>query len=176
MIIKHTIQTIESVDELVTALSEGERSTFGALLRNLNLSEDKLKPYQSWSNTCYTRNCIVENECFELILLCWKGEQCTPIHDHGGEECWVYFVKGDFEEIVYTIDENQKLIASTKRKARSGDLSYMIDFMGVHSLRHCSKERGMSLHLYAKPIRSCHVFDEETSDFISKKMSYHTKA
>lgn len=175
MTIKYTTQPIQTVDELVIALSKGEKSKFGTLLRNMNLSADKFKPYQSWSKNCYTRNCIVENEFFELILICWEGEQTTPIHDHGGEECWVYFIEGDFEEIIYTLDENQNPIASKQMNVGPGHISYMIDFMGVHRLRHCCKDRGMSLHLYAKPIRSCHIFNEETSKFSSKKMSYNTK-
>lgn len=176
MISKNTTQTIQTIDELVRALSEGEQSTFGTVLRNMNLSKDEFKPHQSWSKTSYTRNCIFENESFELILICWEGQQMTPIHDHGGEECWVYFIEGDFEEIIYTIDENQHPIFSRKMNVDLGHISYMVDFMGVHRLRNCSNDRGMSLHLYAKPIKSCHVFNEETSQFSSKEMSYNTKA
>lgn len=176
MITKHTAQTIQTIDELVMALSEGEKSTYGSLLRNMNLSKDEFKPHQTWSKNAYTRNCIVENEFFELILICWAGEQMTPIHDHGGEECWVYFIDGDFEEIIYTIDENQNPVVSRKIEVGPGHISYMIDFMGVHRLRNCSKTGGMSLHLYAKPIKSCHVFNEETSAFSPKEMSYNTKA
>lgn len=176
MIPQNTVQTIQTIDELVIALSEEDRSMYGALLRNMNLSTGELIPYQSWSKTCYARNCIAENECFELILICWEGQQMTPIHDHGGEECWVYFVEGDFEEIIYTIDENQNPVASRKMNVDPGHISYMMDFMGVHRLRNCSKDRAMSLHLYAKPIKSCHVFNEETSKFSRKEMSYHTKA
>lgn len=176
MVDTDTEQTIQTIDELVMALSEGERSTYGALLRNMSLSKDEFKAHQSWSSESYTRNCIVENENFELILLCWEGNQMTPIHDHGGEECWVCFIEGDFEEVIYTVEENQDPVIKKKRNVGPGDISYMIDFMGVHSLRNCSEDRAMSLHLYAKPIRSCHVFDEETSAFTSIEMSYDTKA
>ena len=176
MISNNTPQIIQTLDELVTALIEGETTTFGALLRSMNLPKDEFEPYQSWSDSCYTRNCIVENESFELILICWEGKQITPIHNHGGEECWIYFIEGEFEEVVYKIDNNQNPVVDKKLNVGPGDTSYMIDFMGVHSLRNCSENRGMSIHLYAKPIRSCQVFDEEMSEFILKEMSYDTKA
>ena len=140
------VENVNSVQDLLSCMTSLDKSQFNACIFAVDLSECDFTPYGSWSEEHYTRNCLYCDDKYEAILLCWEKGQYTPIHDHGGEECWVYFAQGNFEEIVYTIDENQKLIASTKRKARSGDLSYMIDFMGVHSLRHCSKERGMSLH------------------------------
>ena len=59
----------------------------------------------SWSESTYTRNCIFENERFELILICWQSSQKTPIHDHGGEECWVKFIDGEFKETIYKSNE-----------------------------------------------------------------------
>jgi cysteine dioxygenase len=50
----------------------------------------------------------------------------------------------------------------------------MKDFMGFHRLENLSKERSMSLHLYAKPIRDCNIFDEDSMKFVHKKMTYNT--
>ena len=81
--------SFQTLDELVTDLSEGERTDFNNIIRSVNFSHDTFENFCSWSQESYTRNCIVENEKFELILLCWEPGQKTPIHDHGGEECWV---------------------------------------------------------------------------------------
>jgi cysteine dioxygenase len=48
--------------------------------------------------------------------------------------------------------------------------------MGFHSLENISNKKSMSLHLYAKPIRNCKVFDEDSKGFVNKEMSYHTTA
>ncbi len=69
----------------------------------------EFEKYATWSETCYTRNCIAENEDFELILICWEKGQATAIHDHGGEECWVYFVEGEFRENIYTQEKEGEL-------------------------------------------------------------------
>jgi cysteine dioxygenase len=50
----------------------------------------------------------------------------------------------------------------------------MIDFMGFHRLENASSQRSMSLHLYAKPIRDCQIFDEDSKKFAPKKMVYDT--
>lgn len=168
-------KNITSVEELLFALNTSDKTQYGAILRRLDLCLKKFEPYQSWIKSCYTRNCIEENDDFELILLCWEPGQSTPIHGHGGEECWVYFLKGDFEERIYTLDDAENPVLKKRNSVGPGGLSYMENHIGVHSLKNCSSERGLSLHLYANPIRTCKVFDEDASEFIEKEMSYHTK-
>lgn len=166
----------QSLNELVTALDEEERSTYSNIIRSIKLSSDIFEDYCSWSKESYTRNCIVENEKFELILLCWEKGQFTPIHYHGGEECWVKIIQGEFRETIYKEDESGELQAIKSSISKTGDVSYMIDFIGCHRLGNLSDERSMSLHLYAKPIRSCKIFDENSGKFVHKDMVYHTVA
>ena len=165
---------LQTVQELVTALKEEERTTFAEIIQSLNLPASALKPFASWSNECYTRNCIVETEKFELILICWEKEQFTPIHGHNGEECWVKVIQGEFKETIYQLDENEELQVIRSFSSKEGDSSYMIDFMGFHRLENSASKRSMSLHLYSKPIRSCQLFDENLNKFIRKKLIYNT--
>jgi len=167
---------IQSIDDLITALSEEERTEFNHIIRSVNLPAKAFEDYSSWSSECYTRNCILDNEQFELILICWGGGQRTPIHDHGGEECWVKVIEGKFKECIYNEKEDGELEVVKSSIVDVNEVSYMIDFMGFHSLENLSDERSMSLHLYAKPIRSCRAFDEESKSFVQKNLSYHTKA
>ncbi|WP_430413012.1 cysteine dioxygenase [Kordia sp.] len=168
--------TLQSLDDLITALCEEERTTYNHIVRSINLSSEVFKDYCSWSTTCYTRNCIMENEKFELILLCWEKGQKTPIHDHGGEECWVKVIEGEFRETIYKKDENGTLVTITSTISKVNDISYMIDFMGYHCLENLSEKRSMSLHLYAKPISNCNIFDEKSKKIINKELSYDTIA
>lgn len=98
----------------------------------------------------------------------------TAIHDHGGEECWVYFMDSQFEEIIYERDRSN-VKRSLSKMATSGAVSYMSDFLGVHSLKNIGNSRGFSLHLYAKPIRSCNVFNHISEVFEEKEMHYDTR-
>ena len=160
------------MSELIQVLDEEERTKYTTILKTMKLPIAEFKKYATWSETCYTRNCIVENENFELILICWEKEQSTAIHDHGGEECWVYFVEGDFREHIYTENEKGKLEVVKTTNAKPGDVAYMIDFMGYHNLENQSKKRSMSLHLYAKPIKNCNVYDSKKNEFVRKELFY----
>ena len=170
---QHTT-TLETVQELVTALKEEERTTYTEIIQSLELPASALEPFASWSEECYTRNCIVDTEKFELILICWEKEQFTPIHGHNGEECWVKVIQGEFKETIYQLDEKEELQTIRTSISAEGDSSYMIDFMGFHRLENSANERSMSLHLYAKPIRSCRLFDEDLKKFVRKEMTYTT--
>lgn len=109
-----------------------------------------------------------------MILLCWEKGQITPIHDHGGEECWVKVIQGEFREVISKMDKGGELNVVKSTISKSDDISYMIDFMGFHSLENMSNKRSMSLHLYAKPIRNCNLFDEKTGKFVNKDLVYDT--
>ncbi|MDG1332625.1 MAG: cysteine dioxygenase family protein [Crocinitomicaceae bacterium] len=167
---KSTSTNIHSIDELVTALSDGERATFNEIARSFDIPISEFENFCSWSEDGYTRNCVFENEEFELILLCWEPGQKTPIHDHGGEECWVKAVKGEFEEVIYKMDENDALKLVKSDISKTNDITYMIDFMGFHSLQNISNERSMSLHLYAKPIKNCNSYCEDAHKLINREL------
>lgn len=166
----------QNLNELITALSEGERTTYNHIIHSVKFSSNAFDKYASWSNECYTRNCIVDNEKFELILICWSEGQGTPIHDHDGEECWVKFIKGEFKETIYKENEAGELNSVKTTVSKEGKVTYMKDFMGFHTLENLSNKKSMSLHLYAKPIRKCRVFDEKLNTFVTKKLEYDTIA
>lgn len=169
---KNTQKTLETLSELIQVLDEEERTNYTTILETMKLPIAEFEKHATWSDTCYTRNCIVETEEFELVLICWQKEQVTAIHDHGGEECWVCFVEGEFRENIYKEDEKGKLEIVNTSDSKPGDVVYMVDFMGFHNLENRSNTKSMSLHLYAKPIKNCNVYDSKKNTFVRKELSY----
>ena len=165
---------LQGLNDLISALSEGERTTYNHIIHSLQLEPNAFEKYAYWSNDCYTRNCIADTEKFELILICWCAGHQTSIHDHGGEECWVKVIEGEFKETVYKQDEMGALKLTKTKFSKKNDITYMKDFMGFHRLENSANKRSMSLHLYAKPIRSCNVFNEVSKTFVHKELDYDT--
>lgn len=166
--------SIESLTELIEALNEGERTAYNHKIHALDIRKLVLDEIISWSDECYTRNCIAQGDDFELILLCWEKGQVSPIHDHGGEECWVKVIEGEFRETLYKKDEMGELHVIKSIHSSAGDVTYMVDFMGCHRLENLSNKRSLSLHLYANPIRRCNVYNEVSKKFVMKELSYDT--
>lgn len=173
---KTSEKNLQTLDDLIAALLEEERTTFNHIIHTINFQPEDLEKYTSWSEDCYTRNCIINNEKFELILICWCEGHKTPIHDHGGEECWVKVIEGELKEVIYRRNEDDELIAIKSSRSKVNQVTYMKDFMGFHSLENISKKRSITLHLYAKPIRKCNIYDEDLKRFINKDMNYDTIA
>lgn len=171
---ENTTATLQTINDLITALAEGERTTYNHIIHSLKIKADAFKSFAFWSDKCYTRNCIEDNEKFELILICWCAGQATPVHDHDGEECWVKVIDGEFKETIYKPDEAGEMNIVKTAISKQNDITYMRDFMGFHTLENIAKKKSMSLHLYAKPIRKCRVFDLESKIFIDKKLGYDT--
>ena len=167
-------RVIASLTQLIEILKATPSGQFESVAQHLSLTKTDVLPYATFSPSSHTRNCLELNERFELILLCWEPGQMTGIHDHGGEECWVYFMDSLFEEIIYQRSQS-KLKQTQSKTATNGSISYMSDFLGVHSLKNAGNRRGFSLHLYAKPMRSCVVFNTLSGTFEEKKMSYDTQ-
>jgi cysteine dioxygenase len=166
----------QDLDGLINALSEGERTTYNHLMHAIKLDPSIFKKYTSWSEHCYTRNCIVDSEKYELILICWCAGQTTPIHDHDGEECWVKVITGAFKETIYKENDAGVLQFEKTGISKANEVTYMKDFMGFHTLENISNQKSMSLHLYAKPIRKCRVFDATSETFANKELGYDTFA
>lgn len=163
------------INELVKELiDEEERTKFANIFHSIKIPSSVFKAYCTWSNETYTRNCIEENDQFELILLCWEKDQKTSIHDHNGEECWVKFIQGEFKESIFKEDELGGLELISSSISKTGDIAYISDNIGCHRLENISGNRSISLHLYAKPIRSCRIYDENSRKFIRKSLSYDT--
>jgi cysteine dioxygenase len=167
-------ENIESLNKLLEVLPHCEGEDYYKLAKNLSIPVEDLQPYAFWSDETYTRNCVLRTDKFELLLLCWKEGQETPIHCHNGEECWVYLAKGKLREKRYVdLDGDLKLTADVKMT--QDRLSYMNDELGYHSLHNLNEGSSMSLHLYVGPIDECSVYKEEKDKFVFKDLEYHTR-
>lgn len=163
-----------SLEKFISLLKDNTHPALEFLLSQLVVSKDDIDSYSSWSEENYTRNCIYLNEKVEIIVLCWKPGQGTSIHNHQGQKCWVYQVYGQIEEQRYDPNENQDPVATNKTIVEAGALCYIDDNMGYHTLKNNSDENAVTLHFYAKPFKSCKVFDEAKHQYIKKELTYDT--
>lgn len=165
---------IDSLQDLIMQLDKAEKTEVPAILNGLQLPKEDFDEFASWCEDGYTRNCVHRTAGYELILLCWSKGCVTPIHDHGGQDCWVYQINGTLTERRYEKNEQGELVETNEMKLLPGALTYMEDRMGYHQLCNESENNGYTLHLYASPIDECDVYNEDTSEFETKEMCYDT--
>ncbi|WP_323786891.1 cysteine dioxygenase family protein [Psychroserpens sp.] len=165
----------ENIQELIQLLSESSKTHYNSILNSFDFDAIDFKTFESWSSEKYTRNCLYNDAQFELLLLCWNEGQETSIHGHDGEDCWVYLLEGEMEEVFYCLDNSGGLREERSQTIVPHQLSFMNDRIGFHKLRNRFKGKSLSLHLYAKPIEQCNFYCEDTERFIEVKLNYDTR-
>ena len=164
----------ENIQKLIQLLSQSSIEDYNTILKNFNFESVDFSSFESWSKGRYTRNCLFRDVHFELILLCWEQDQETAVHGHDGEDCWVYLLEGEMDEVFFSLDDNNYLREIGSQKVQPNQLTFMNDKIGFHKLKNSNKGRSVSLHLYAKPIENCVSFDEVSQSFMERTLTYDT--
>jgi len=167
------MKEIQTVAELTDSLRAAQLKEFPSIIKSCNLDFDDCEAFASWNKKNYSRNCLEKNDRFEIILLCWNPGHSTPIHDHGGQRCWVYQLLGEIEEIRFKLTDNEPE-ETYRHVLKEKGLSYIDDKMGCHILSNNSGEKSMSIHIYASPIETCDVYNPDSGQFESKDLSFNT--
>lgn len=166
------MNTINSLNELIDLLKQSNAENYVSIAKDMCIPHNDFEKYAHWKEVGYARNCIIKTEAFELILICWNKSDTTPIHGHNDQKCWVYIIDGEMSETRYKEDSTGSLTECNKMQIKAGDLTYMENRMGYHSLKNSSEKKAMTLHLYCNPIESCDVFNVTENCFENKVLIF----
>jgi len=164
---------ITSIKQLIANLNECDEEGYKKIVNRINIPLSAYTAYAFFEENTYTRNCINRTDDYELILLCWDKAEETAIHCHNNQECWVYVLKGEFQEERFQETEKGLEVKQELDLMEEG-VSYMNDDMGYHRLANSESSRGMSLHLYMNPIDECNVYNPKSEEFELTAMEYHS--
>ena len=96
----------------------------------------------------YKRNFVLDLEHAQVLVLCWRSSQGSPVHDHGLSNCGVLVLAGQATETVF--DTVSRLpLAIDERPA--GSLS-VVPGSYVHKIENLHKEDLITLHVYSPPL------------------------
>eukprot|EP00485_Elphidium_margaritaceum_P005514 CAMPEP_0202708646 /NCGR_PEP_ID=MMETSP1385-20130828/20812_1 /ASSEMBLY_ACC=CAM_ASM_000861 /TAXON_ID=933848 /ORGANISM="Elphidium margaritaceum" /LENGTH=246 /DNA_ID=CAMNT_0049367679 /DNA_START=79 /DNA_END=819 /DNA_ORIENTATION=+ len=120
----------------------------------------------------YTRNLVKKTPYFTLMVLVWPPSITSPIHDHGGSECWLRVVSGSLEERFYETPEcvDSKLRMRFAQVHASPAVCFINDEQGLHAIANPSdSEWAISLHCYVPGYEECHAFFDKNNAQKGKK-------
>ena len=108
----------------------------------------------------YQRNTIAKTHWFELVLLCWKPGQATPIHDHEGSACAFKVIEGVATERRFTLENDGALTpnghchmpAGHVCAAKDGDIHLVVNEGDVDLI---------TLHIYSPSLDKYNVYDHD---------------
>jgi cysteine dioxygenase len=124
-----------------------------ALVERTEISEDALRPYLGFKAGNYCRHRVMSNEFVEMLVLCWKPGQRTPIHDHNGSHGAVLVREGILWETTFDYDAETGLAYKAHRELRGGGLTGS-ELPDIHQLGNpdVSGQDLITIHIYAPPL------------------------
>jgi cysteine dioxygenase len=177
-----------SIENLVADLRKFPQSAFDEtetlrrFLQENPVSADSLTPYLTWDRQHYTRNLIDKTQLYELLAICWEVGQCSSIHNHRDQNCWMAVPIGrlqveNFRVVRQNIDAGTcKLEASDIVEMNPSQPCAVDPREPVHRVLNPRQfnERAVSLHVYSRPFDSCVVYSLEQSTCGEIKLHYTT--
>ena len=130
-----------------------------ALLGGVEVNDEELRPHVSFKEGTYARHRVHLGEHAELLVLCWRPGQRTPIHDHAGSYGAVRVLRGVMWETLFEMEEGSGLAYSSAREWTPGHVTGA-DVPDIHQLGNpdVSGQDLVTLHLYAPPLASLNVY------------------
>lgn len=182
----HALRT--SVRDFIEGLRrlEGDmitKSGVAQFVADAHVRLEALTPYIFWRESSYTRNLIYRDGLFEVMAICWRSGQKTPVHTHNGQLGWMTVVQGEilthhYRYLRCSAPENQNVVGmdclagadhvelerlETISGADDGRVVTVDKLQTIHQIENTDQADAgcVSLHVYSKPFDSCVAFDME---------------
>lgn len=165
--IARLVQELESLSGQGLGDREYVRAAGPAMQRLLSesgfLPEEALKP----SEKGYARHLLYSDPKgrFSIAAMVWQPGQGTPIHDHDGTWGMIGMVQGGLEVVnYYSSGENTghgevPLRSDPPHIPRAGTDQCVCGCADIHSVNNRFDETAISVHIYARDMEKCLVFD-----------------
>lgn len=156
-------------------------SNVGRILRDVRLDQREVSAFPL-RDAGYTRNLVYADPTFEIMVLRWARGAQTAIHDHADQQCWFTAVSGSFDVTNYRRISGGKepgyariFACETLSGISIGEPDYRYGETDIHRVTVSDvSENATSVHVYAKPVAACLVFDEPAMTCNVKQLAYHT--
>ena len=128
-------------------------------LENAEVSAEELAPYSGFKEGNYWRHLVCRNEFVEMLVLCWRPGQRTPIHDHNGSHGGVRVCEGTMWETTFTYDSTKGLEYKSAREYSPGAVTGS-DVPDIHQLGNpdVSEQDMITIHIYSPPLGVLHTY------------------
>ena len=129
------------------------------LLAETNVTLNDLRGFVEFDDEHYRRNLVCLGEWYEILVICWKSGQRSPIHNHAKSTCGLKVLDGVCTETVFDHSPCGQVVARHSTDATAGHIcaSQDTDTHQVSNLQ--DGGRGLvTMHIYSPPLRAMQKF------------------
>lgn len=169
-----TLSLAQVRDELLALPQPFQRGAVQDVVERLEPAPGELALYLNFSSSGYTRTQFYGGPLYEILVLCWRAGQASPIHDHAASICSMAVVHGTCSSEVFHLKgygqgeapqagETAKLELAGSASCGAGQV-LTVEGRDIHRIsnRDESGEDLVTVHFYLPPILTIRCFDQET--------------
>jgi cysteine dioxygenase len=123
------------------------------LLREADVERDDMVEACKFSTQHYARNQLAKSPWYQLLVICWRGGQSSPIHDHFGSACGVRVVDGVATETLFEESTPGHVRPLRQMQHVRGEVCVTSD-SDIHLITNDQADQDLiTLHLYSPPLK-----------------------
>lgn len=183
------VSPLVTIPQFVIGLRKLSESAFQEIdavldyLRAHPVAPESLEPFLMWDRQHYTRNLVDHTDLYDLIAICWEVGQCSSIHNHKEQNCWMTVPMGrllvqNYHVNYESVEEQRCDLVPTNVVEMNPNSPLAVDPNDpVHSVYNPREfgERAVSLHVYSRPFDSCIVYSVDQKTCGEIKLHYNSQ-
>ena len=135
-----------------------------SMLRNANVTREDMVVACKFNDVSYARNMLAKSPWYQLLVICWRQGQSSPIHDHYGSSCGVRVIDGIATETLYEETRAGYVKPMETSKYQKDDVC-VTSGGDIHLITNEQSKRDLiTLHLYSPPLQMNFYELESTFD------------
>lgn len=147
------------VEYLDSLESRADLNVLSGLLAKLEVTRADIAPCCVFGQKGYKRNTISSSPWYELLALCWRSGDFTPIHDHQGVSCAFRVIEGTGTEMRFASTPSGLICPTTTVRMEPGYVC-AADDADIHQVANMQAPGVdlITLHMYSPPIKNMNVY------------------
>ncbi len=128
-------------------------------LLRLDISIDDVSDFVHFGTSAYRRNLICQGDHYELLCICWRSGQRSPIHNHAHSTCGLRVLQGVATETTFETTPCGQVKASGSHDLPVGLVCASQDEQThqISNLQVVAQDL-VTLHIYSPPLRKMDTF------------------
>jgi cysteine dioxygenase len=120
---------------------------------------DDVREFVEFGDSAYRRNLVTMGPWYEILVICWRSGQRSPIHNHAASTCGLKVLQGVCSETVFERSPCKQVVARDTRELTAGHVcaSQDDDTHQVSNLQSPGQNL-VTLHIYSPPLRAMQKF------------------
>lgn len=147
---------LQSVKKIKSHLTSEQMYRFLHSLKIDSLTD--ISDYIIYNDLMYSRNRVYKNNLIDILVMCWKPGQFTPIHDHKDSVCGVRVLDGVSTEIQYSKSTAGYLYPTSHSHYTDGAIMASQD-EDTHQMGNLESVQPLiTLHAYSPPLKNMQIY------------------